>query len=196
MIYDSQLQNICLTWHCPPIFSGVNAVSGILYSAVCAVYQTACSQLPFSSNLSALQIIILHKAEQLLFSPLVKDAQHTVQLPAGLGMQKIMTSAPLKILQRIMLSISFFVIILGSADSVHQHLRHIFPGHLHRLQRILISGRMKGIIQPEFKMMAVPALMMEPCKGIALILTLAVVRTALSVLIIHAALNELRRHIF
>lgn len=81
---------------------------------------------------------MLHKPYQLFFSTLIENPEHPVQLTGCLRMQQVMAAPMLKVFQRIMLRVCFFVVVLGGTDPVHQHFCYVFPGHPDGLQRISV----------------------------------------------------------
>lgn len=119
-----------------------------------------------------------------------------MQFPGGLRVQQIVAAPMFEVFQRIMLRIRFFVVILGSADPVHQHFGYVFPGHPDRLQRISVLRGLQGIIQPEFEVMAVAAFVVQPCEGITFVLTFPIIGAAFAVLIVHTALQKFGGHVF
>lgn len=85
------------------------------------------------------------------------------------------------------------VIILTGGDAVAEHLYNIAGWHRHALKSFV---RVDRHIDPVFKMMTVPSLVMKPGGGIALCYFLAVIGTSFSTLIILYSLNKLGWGIF
>ena len=91
----------------------------------------------------------------------------------------------LKVFQRTLIGIVVAHIDLGCGNAVAEHLGDVSQRHLNGANN-LINGR---VIRPVFKVMAVSALVVHPCVGVALDLTLAVVGTA-GALPVFRALNS------
>lgn len=77
------------------------------------------------------------------------------------------------------------------SQTVTEHLRHIFFGHLHADD----AGTVGIVVGPELKVMAVAALMMHPGGTVAELIALHVVGTAVALIIADTG-NEFRRRVF
>lgn len=83
---------------------------------------------------------------------------------------------------------------LGGRNPVHEHLRHIPPGHRNRANRKLSAlCRFYVVVGPVLVVVAVMALVMDPGLGIALDHPLSVVGTLLAVLVKVDAVEKFHR---
>ena len=123
----------------------------------------------------------------------IQNPEKMLDLLHGLRMHQIMAFPFQEINQWVVLGIFFFIIHFGCCDPVCQHLCHIFFGHSHATHGMILIIDL--IINPIFKMMLVPALVMKPGGGISFILPLCIIRASVS-LIIFGSHQELGWHVF
>ena len=81
----------------------------------------------------------------------------------GVGMHFFSGSAAHIVFQGAGIGVVFALVVFAGSHPVTEHFFQIHKGHFHRF--ILLGGRV--YIIPVFKMMPVPAFMVEPCGGIA-----------------------------
>ena len=101
-------------------------------------------------------------------------------------MQQTSRSAIHIIIEWLLLIIIFLVVNLAGCHTVTEHLNHIFLRHLTANQQMFCIASVNIVIHPVLQMVFVSSLVVQPRRGVSLILTLCIVRAAVSLIVFRA----------
>ena len=80
---------------------------------------------------------------------------------------------------RIAVAVGSTAIGLAGGYAVAEHLYYILNGHFHAAH----TGAVGSVVDPVLQMMLIPALMMQPCRAVALFAAFDLVRAAVALII-------------